>query len=467
MAGSTAAVEQVERERKFDVPEGWTLPAPDRLVPGGRVEHSAVRIDTTYYDTASCALLANRVTLRRRTGDIDTGWQLKVPTGDDRTEIRLPLNGRGVPAELRDATAGVRVRGALKPVARLHTDREVHRLVAVDGTALAEIVVDEVRTDTDRAWREVEVELISGDKKDLARVDRWLRGKGAARAASPSKLARALDMRQAEVDISRLSGLIKAYLDEQYDVLMWRDIDLRRGHGVVHPTRVATRRYRSVLRELAGLLDTARAEHLDGELRWYAGVLGEVRDREVLRKHLDDMADALSEDIPITKLLDRLHRVLAAEQAAAEDVLAQTLRSPRYFRLLAELRAWHDKLPIRRDRSAAKIEKFVRRAERTVAKRRADLPRGSGRDAALHRVRKAAKRSRYIADLAQPELGSAARTVSRRNKKLQERLGDRQDAVVAAAFLERLGVSSDVATYALGVLHERQLGELHRLSRSV
>jgi hypothetical protein len=37
------------------------------------------------------------VTLRRRVGDTDSGWQLKVPEGDARVELREDLNGAGVP----------------------------------------------------------------------------------------------------------------------------------------------------------------------------------------------------------------------------------------------------------------------------------------------------------------------------------------------------------------------------------
>ena len=75
-----------ERELKFDVVADWRLPDPSRLVPrGGSVQREVVHIETTYFDTASRDLLRSRLTLRRRTGDTDAGWQLKVPAGDART----------------------------------------------------------------------------------------------------------------------------------------------------------------------------------------------------------------------------------------------------------------------------------------------------------------------------------------------------------------------------------------------
>ena len=66
-----------------------------------RVDRDDVGLTSTYYDTPSLGLLRQRVTLRRREGDADTGWHLKVPAGDARTELRLPLSaGAHVPERL-------------------------------------------------------------------------------------------------------------------------------------------------------------------------------------------------------------------------------------------------------------------------------------------------------------------------------------------------------------------------------
>ena len=71
-----------------------------------RVE--TIRLDSVYFDTADHDLLARGITLRCRTGDADNGWQLKVPTGDARTEIRLEPTGSHttVPKELAALVAG-------------------------------------------------------------------------------------------------------------------------------------------------------------------------------------------------------------------------------------------------------------------------------------------------------------------------------------------------------------------------
>lgn len=72
--------EERERELKFETPDDWSIPDPDVLVPpGGRVRRAVVELESTYYDTDEHALLDAWLTMRRRTGDTDQGWQLKVP----------------------------------------------------------------------------------------------------------------------------------------------------------------------------------------------------------------------------------------------------------------------------------------------------------------------------------------------------------------------------------------------------
>jgi len=77
-----------EIETKYDI-------APDFAMPSlagreRRVDVDTVRLASTYYDTGDHDLLRYRLTLRRRLGDVDTGWQLKVPGAGERTELRWP-----------------------------------------------------------------------------------------------------------------------------------------------------------------------------------------------------------------------------------------------------------------------------------------------------------------------------------------------------------------------------------------
>ncbi|MFD6058213.1 CYTH domain-containing protein, partial [Rhodococcus wratislaviensis] len=81
---------QREREDKYDVGAGFAVPdLADLVPPGGRLDEQTVTLDNEYFDTTDRDLLAQHVTLRRRSGDTDEGWQLKVPDRKARTEIRV------------------------------------------------------------------------------------------------------------------------------------------------------------------------------------------------------------------------------------------------------------------------------------------------------------------------------------------------------------------------------------------
>ena len=75
------------------------------------------------------------------------------------------------------------------------------------------------------------------------------------------------------------------------------EADLRAGENVVHTTRVAVRRLRSTIRVFADLFDEAQAQQLDGELVWWAGMLGAVRDQDILAVRLADRLAKLPPEI--------------------------------------------------------------------------------------------------------------------------------------------------------------------------
>jgi CHAD domain-containing protein len=472
---TNAAEEHRERELKFDVALDWELPDPAGLTtPEGSVERETVHLETTYFDTDACDLLRNRLTLRRRTGDADVGWQLKVPDGDARTEIRLPLAGHAMPAELREATLGARGGAALKRLASLVTERELHRLLDDEGTPLAEIVVDTVTASHirdaagTRHWREVEVELVQGDEQLLDQAARWLAKRGAEPSSSRSKLARAVEAATVERrGLSTLAGLVGSYLDRQIEAMVRGDVTQRRGGDAIHDTRVATRRYRSVLRVLGALFDPERAAALDAELAWYSSGLGAVRDSHVLRTHLDRELADLPPGLIIGPVAARIDATLAHDEHDASVRLAAQMRTKRYFALLAELSAWREQVPVVADEPAANIADYLDKAQRKVRLRIAAAPKGAGRDEALHRARKAAKRARYIAELSRPELGDQGDSVRKAMKKTQERLGVRQDRVVAAEFLRRVGAAAIAAGengFTYGLLYERERSRAHKES---
>jgi CHAD domain-containing protein len=251
--------------------------------------------------------------------------------------------------------------------------------------------------------------------------------------------------------------VVDEYLDAQRDVLT-RDPHVLYGTGdadvgaaeAVHKTRVAARRFRSMLRICADLFDAAEAQHVDTELAWYARVLGDVRDLQVLRGHLENVLEAVGSRLgpQHAELGARIDKTLAARERRAQRGLQRALVSTRLHELQADVVAL---APGDTDRDVAD---YLARAERTADKRlrRARQPdvQDSDRDARLHRARKAAKRARYTAEMSVPVLGSAAQRSVKRWEAIQDELGEHQDAVVAAAVLRTLVVSD--ADFTLGVL---------------
>jgi len=176
-----------EREDKFEVDPDWVMPQVVRLVPaGGRLDQELRTLDNSYFDTPGAGLRLFGVTLRRRVGGSETGWQLKVPNETARTEIQSGSRRKTVPPVLAKAVAGLRAGERLDPVATVKTIRTAYRVLDSDGDLVLEIADDQVEAgppdgeSTLRSWREVEVKLgPAGTKKDLKRIGKLFRAAGA------------------------------------------------------------------------------------------------------------------------------------------------------------------------------------------------------------------------------------------------------------------------------------------------
>ena len=96
--------EVLERELKFDIDEPFALPRLDDIARGVAIQRGTPSsCESAYYDTPDGDLQTHGVLLRRRDGDDDTGWQLKVPDVEGRVEIRAALSDTP-PSELTDAS---------------------------------------------------------------------------------------------------------------------------------------------------------------------------------------------------------------------------------------------------------------------------------------------------------------------------------------------------------------------------
>jgi CHAD domain-containing protein len=473
---------QREREDKYDVDARFSMPALNDLVPsGGRLVQAVVHLDSRYFDTTDHDLLTSGVTLRRRGGDADTGWQLKVPEGKARTEIRLPCDGETVPDELADLVRGVGQDRPLAEVARVRTERSVAQLRARDDSMVAEVADDTVHAVAPgegvvlTQWREIEVELGTGDQAQLDELHDRLVQAGARPSTSSSKVAKALDadVRGPRSDTTA-GGVVTDYLRRQYVELVAGDVALRQRHDAIHPTRVATRRIRSTLRIFASLFDEQRAARLDAELSWYADLLGDVRDRQVQRARFAAAIEELPHDVVVGSFADDIDVWLNAEQQAHTHELDAALDSHRYLRLLGQVRAWADTPPFTEVAEAAPsaLKRLARRARNKADKRLRQATHAQAGaddpavDAAMHRARKAAKRARYAVELAAPaHKAKRAKKIIKHYKNVQDLLGAHQDAVVAAQLLRDHATHADTTppfTYGLLLAREDAIAQQTR-----
>lgn len=469
-----------EIERKYEATTDTRVPDLTKVRGVARVvDAGTADLDAVYYDTPDLRLAAHSLTLRRRTGGADAGWHLKLPVAPGvRDEIRAPL-GDDVP---RDLAGLVRARtrgGDLVPVVRLRSSRDVHHLVDTEGALLAELSTDTVHAErlTDGGgtaeWAEIEVELADGgDPTLLDAVDKRLRKAGIRPSASPSKLARALEetgtapLVPEPTRYETAGDHVLAYVREQIDALLGYDAAVRRDQpDSVHQMRVATRRLRSAFRSYGQVLDRSVTDPIAEDLRWLAAELGIDRDQEVLTERLRTALDTVPRPLVLGPVRGRLRRWSTARCAGSRGRTLKVLDSARYLTLLDSLDALLADPPLRP--SAAKdparvLSKAVLKDHARVAarvERGLALEPGKDRDVALHDARKAAKRSRYAAELARPALGKPAKRLARSMKQVQDVLGDHQDSVVAREALRNLAVQAHAAgepSFTWGVLYARE-----------
>jgi CHAD domain-containing protein len=461
--------EVLERELKWDVDEQFALPRLDDIVAGADVERSTVTLDSAYYDTADGDLQTHGVLLRRRDGDDDTGWQLKVPDADGRVEIRTGLSDMP-PSELTDALTGMRLGKPLVNVATIRTTRDRYRISEPRRHRLcAEVADDHVRASIDHrllAWREIEVELGPAARSVPRRLTERLSKAGATPSQYPSKLSRVSNTKPPEPAGETAAGRAMAsYLSEQIDNIFDGDLALRRGSDPIHDTRVAIRRLRSTIRVFGKLLDSS-VGHVEDELKWYAGLLGEVRDCQVQRRRFRDALAQLPPELVLGPVANRINTDLRSDQLRARTVVSEAMNSPRYLELLAVLQRWRSDPPLTEPPSLKAVTKRARKAERKADRRLAEAIE-AGDDALLHRARKAAKRARYAAELREP-LDKRAKATAKHYKRIQRVLGDHQDGVVASATLRRLALIAGTTpgengfTYGLLYAREQQAAEAAR-----
>jgi CHAD domain-containing protein len=457
-----------ERPLKFDAAADVEMPALAGAVVETTVRAESVTLRATYWDTADRHLQRRGVRLRRLSGGPDAGWHLTLPLDDSRTEIRAERPSSAVPRELGDLVKGICLGQRLSAAARIDTVRTRHQILDRSGELVVEVVEDNVWAiplidDREPAsWRELEVELgPAGDESTLKALGKLLKRAGFRPSGHGSKYVRAVGEPPGRERPSRLAGLVADYLCAQYGAIGEEDARLRLGENRVHKMRVAVRRTRSTLRVFGDIFDHDAATHLDAELRWIAETLGRARDLDVVRERLARRVDNTPERLLVGSVAADLDSALARERAAAGAALDAAMRGRRYLSLLKTIDRWRTQPPrTDRDPKASTVQRYVDRAGKKERTRlRAAITSGDADD--FHRARKAAKRHRYAAELAQPRLGTQAAAVVEAAAQLQDDLGELQDTAASCMVLldlaRRLPAQPTASGFTYGLLYGDEL----------
>jgi CHAD domain-containing protein len=481
----------LEEERKYQVEPRFELPDLSGSLPkGGRLlPRSPASLRATYYDTPDLRLARAGISLRHRRGD-DEPWTVKLPTAavGVRQEFSWPGPAGSIPGRLVRLLTAYHRGASLSPATTMRTVRRAYELHDADERVLAEIADDTVTVLEGRrataTFREIEVERYGGGRKLLDKVGKLLRAAGAVEGDFVPKHVRAMgSAANAAPDLAAPAGRLPANATAAtvvtnalrrdigqiftYDPLVRLREPLPDGDTAVHQMRVACRRLRSDLRTSRPLLDAAWADGLRADLSWLADVLGGARDAEVLRDRLRRTAAA----DPLAPLDDaavaRIDTDLTARHEDALQNLDEALDSARYLELLERLigAAAQPRLaPGARKPARDLLPALVARPWLKLGD--AAALSISDPDDVWHAVRIRGKRARYAADAVAAALGGAAADLAKALGKVQNLLGEHQDAAVAADTWLAIA-DADPDDHALAVtagrLYERERATILRV----
>jgi len=454
------------------------LPQIERVAAGsGRVEtccfdHARAMSDAGWYvsiedSTAHRRLVASRVeayspgvTLR------ETAYEASIETAE-LTDAALD----DAPAALKQALAKA---GDLEPVARLVIERtqwhwsagnDVCIDVALDrveglpdSTRLYELHLSAPWPDQDDAARPV-LDALFAAARDLlgtlpafpvpARaVERACRIEAIPDAeavrATPIDLAGARTPHEALIAIGR--NIAQHWFGNEAGVRDLADPES------VHQMRVAQRRLKTALKIFPGWIDETWSTRVAPDLTWLGGLLGEARDRDVFTDStLPALAAADAATTANTAAADPERWEGTRERASAQRLEARTraqeaLRSRRYAQLSLAWIGWLAALTLEGPPAGLKehtLREYAKKRVRKYYQRVSAAPKLTTLDdATRHRERIEAKRLRYTLEFFAPLVSRRTRTgVAKTVSRIQTVLGEGNDVVVAARYLEQLDLT--------------------------
>jgi CHAD domain-containing protein len=267
--------------------------------------------------------------------------------------------------------------------------------------------------------------------------------------------------KQPVVNETSAGNVVWAALRTQAEKLRAAEPQVRDGNAqAVTEMRVTARQLRSILRGFSRILDPDATRPVVAELAWLGRQLGEENDTHASREELRRLFDTLSPELIVGRAVTDVEEEMGRLTAQATRTTQAALDSGRYaaLRQAVERLAVDPPFTRRADRPAGKelpksVAKAMRRLDDRLAAARF-LPPCPQRDEAMHEARKADKQLRYLTEVVAPTIGKPARRLVRQAKKLQNLLGDYQDAVVTLPLVRKLGTTAaangePVTTYRL------------------
>lgn len=225
----------------------------------------------------------------------------------------------------------------------------------------------------------------------------------------------------------------------------------------LHDMRVATRRLRAAIRAFGDAVPPKRKERLRKDLRWLGRRLGGVRDLDVLLLRFEGGGKGLA---PLRTALER-------EREKARERMLRALDSRRFSRILSEIgRAarGEGRAPVASRAPANERAAATARAAAARLLRKGDAALADPTAERLHATRICGKRLRYLLEFHRERFGPEGRRLVKRLVAMQDLLGEHQDAVVAAAAIERV-LEAEGTTAALESRLARERREAASLAR--
>ncbi len=240
---------------------------------------------------------------------------------------------------------------------------------------------------------------------------------------------------------------LRDLLDQQRRAIERSEPGVREGADPenLHRFRVASRRTRALIRASRPLVRDQLAA-LDRELRWLGGITGPVRDLDVLIERLRGLVPELDPD---QAGAESIIAALERERLRQRDGLLTAIDTGRYRELLAR---FESVLPdLRASEGDVSLARLARKELDRLRAGYDDLGE-SPTDERLHTVRIHAKHARYSAELAATAEGEPFERLAHALSKVQDVIGEHQDAVVAEQRVRAL--ASDESRLAAGRIVE-------------